>query len=303
MKLDTYKIQRLLSVIRYLDNPKNNLSNADDIAAAAFYSYRNINRIFKAYFSKSIGKYHKEKILEEGAKKLVYTDLSISAIAHQLGYNDLQAFTKAFKKNYVASPAQFRTEHRRSFQHELEKIAKEREKEINDLRFERITLPPFKAICIPIYGLYSDEKINTAFEKLENFATQFGLINEQTIFFGEIIEEEAITKAENARYTAGVTVTNFPKVAPKGFMQYQTFDGGLYANFLHKGDREAIWTTYENIFAHWVTKQAFDLMDRPFLQLYLNDETDTTIQDLETLLLIPIQDEENPLIPLPESPV
>jgi len=300
MKLDSYKIQRLLSVINYLDNPKNNGSTADDIAAAAFYSYRNINRIFKTYFNKSIGKYHKEKLLEEGAKKLVYTDQSISSIAISLGYNDLQAFNKAFKKNYDLSPAQFRTEKRQSFQQELEKIMEERGTEINSLTYERLTLPSFKAICIPIYGVYSDEKINAAFETLEHFAKQHELLNEQTIFFGEIKEEEAITKAENIRYTAGVILSDFPKVEPENFIQYQVYAGGQYVSFLHQGNRDNIDKTYENIFAHWLMKNEFELVDGSFLQLYINDEADTPIENLETLLYLPIQDENSQLNPLPE---
>ena len=76
----------------------------------SFYSYRNLQRIFKSLFGETIGAYQKRIRLEKAAKRLHYSDKSISDIAFEVGYSDLQAFRKAFKKQFGegASRADFK---------------------------------------------------------------------------------------------------------------------------------------------------------------------------------------------------
>ena len=108
MQFDNFKIKRLLALIDFLEKSNENTLTMKAVEQTTHYSYRNINRIFKLFFGKSIGRYHKEKLLEASADQIQYSEKPITEIAYDLGYSDLQAFNKAFKKMYEQSPAQFR---------------------------------------------------------------------------------------------------------------------------------------------------------------------------------------------------
>jgi AraC family transcriptional regulator, transcriptional activator of pobA len=49
-----------------------------------------------------------DKLIEKAKEKLSTTELSISEIAYQLGFEHLQSFSKLFKKKTNQSPMEFR---------------------------------------------------------------------------------------------------------------------------------------------------------------------------------------------------
>lgn len=49
-----------------------------------------------------------EKLIEKAKEKLSTTDLSVSEIAYELGFEHLQSFSKLFKSKVKESPLEFR---------------------------------------------------------------------------------------------------------------------------------------------------------------------------------------------------
>lgn len=52
-----------------------------------------------------------DRILIHAKRQISYTNLSIKEVAHQLGYNDIQTFSRFFKKREGMSPSQYRDQH------------------------------------------------------------------------------------------------------------------------------------------------------------------------------------------------
>ena len=77
------------------------------------------------------------------AKEIIYTQKSTSDIAMDLGYNDLQAFTKAFKKVYQVSPAKYRQDQYSQIQLKLEQVWQDQKDFIGQIEFHQTVLPPF----------------------------------------------------------------------------------------------------------------------------------------------------------------
>ena len=105
---DKPQLTRYKKLLAYLDEHLNAEVNIEKIEEISHYSYRNINRIFEAIHHETIGKYVKRLRLEKAAQFLKYSDLGISQIAYQVGFEDRSAFSKAFKKRYNTSPKDFR---------------------------------------------------------------------------------------------------------------------------------------------------------------------------------------------------
>jgi len=83
-----------------------------ELAALAGVSNRHLMRAFKQSTGRTIGTYVEEVQLERARQLLLQTDLSIKAIANQLGFSHTQNFSTAFQRATRQSPKVFRREHR-----------------------------------------------------------------------------------------------------------------------------------------------------------------------------------------------
>ena len=79
-----------------------------NLAILAGLSLSSFKREFQKVFDETPANYIKTKKLEEAKKLLKHSELSVSEIAYQVGFNDISNFTKAFRKNIGCSPMQFR---------------------------------------------------------------------------------------------------------------------------------------------------------------------------------------------------
>ncbi len=91
---------------------KDNLSNPEfgvkDLCRELGLSRAQIYRKVKSELGYSVGDYLQKARLETAVKLLKTTDLSISDIAYQVGYNSPSYFSTAFKTKYDCSPSDYR---------------------------------------------------------------------------------------------------------------------------------------------------------------------------------------------------
>ncbi|OUS01041.1 AraC family transcriptional regulator [Flavobacteriales bacterium 33_180_T64] len=80
----------------------------EELAKLCHLSLSSFKREFKKEFNDSPTNYIISKKLEKAKELLLMTDLSISEIAYEVGFNDPQYFTRIFKKRGGISPSSFR---------------------------------------------------------------------------------------------------------------------------------------------------------------------------------------------------
>ena len=79
-------------------------------ARAACMSARSFHRYFPALTGYRFGEYVRKRRLSEGLEALTGSESSVLEIALRVGYDSHEAFTRAFKKEYGASPLRFRND-------------------------------------------------------------------------------------------------------------------------------------------------------------------------------------------------
>ena len=67
-----------------------------------------LSRLLKTLTGQTTQQHIHDKLIEKAKEKLSITDLSISEIAYELGFEHLQSFSKFFKTKTNQSPLQFR---------------------------------------------------------------------------------------------------------------------------------------------------------------------------------------------------
>lgn len=88
----------------HLDQPL----SLDDVAAKAGYSKWHMQRMFKDITGSAIGSYIRARRLSKTAVALRLTNRPILDIALQYRFDSQQTFTRAFKKQFVQTPALYR---------------------------------------------------------------------------------------------------------------------------------------------------------------------------------------------------
>ena len=84
----------------------------EDIAASAYISTRQLERLFKDYLQETPNQYLKKVRLKHAEKKLLQEpERSIQSIADECGFSDSNYFSKCFSQQYGPSPRGYRNNH------------------------------------------------------------------------------------------------------------------------------------------------------------------------------------------------
>jgi len=101
------RIHRIILYIR--QNYYRNIS-LTEVADALYLTPQYLSKFFKAKTGVTFIRYLNEFRLSQAIKKIIYTDESITKIAMDAGFPNLQSFNKAFKEVYNITPAKYRDE-------------------------------------------------------------------------------------------------------------------------------------------------------------------------------------------------
>ncbi|WP_299678329.1 GyrI-like domain-containing protein [uncultured Tenacibaculum sp.] len=289
MNKNNTQIERYQKLIVYLENKFKTDINSKDIEDVSFYSYRNINRIFAALQHETIGQFIKRKRLEKAAEFLKYSAEEISDIALDIGYKDVAAFSKAFKKHFNCSPSTYRNS--QHIQQEITtKILQEKRENANKtLSFSIEHLPSFKILYLQYKGSYEDIRgIEKTWNSLLKYVFKKKLLSDETILLGEILDDDDITDTLQCRYNAGIVLEDHQDFDTKGFFEIKEIPTQKYAKFIHKRSHESCYETYNNIYARWMQDVQLEFADQATLEFYVNDESTTPKEELITEIYIPV---------------
>ena len=84
------------------------LHTVSEYAGLLHKSPKTISNLFAKLGAKKPLQYIQERKMLEARRLLGYTDTSVKEIAYELGFEDIQAFSRFFKKNEGVSPSQFK---------------------------------------------------------------------------------------------------------------------------------------------------------------------------------------------------
>ncbi|WP_108869283.1 AraC family transcriptional regulator [Aquimarina aquimarini] len=284
------QLERYKKLILYIEERFKNEISKKDIEDISFYSYRNINRIFLALHHETIGQYVKRIKLEKAAEYLKFSDENISDIAHEIGYSDVAAFSKAFKKQFKSAPSSFRNSSKIKQYITQKAIFPLENTQEQTLEYEIEEIPSFDILYLTYQGSYENIKeIEKTWKQLISYASKHDLLKDETIILGEILDDDAITDTLHCRYNAGIVLEEEIDFSLKGLFKTKHIPQQKYAKFIHKGSHESSTDTYNLIYGYWITEVQLEFEDKPTLEFYLNDESTTPKKELLTEIYIPVK--------------
>jgi AraC family transcriptional regulator len=97
--------QRLTVVIDYIHDNINGALDVNTLADVAFMSPYHFHRIYRELMQETVNATVRRLRLQKAAIDLIRTDQSIQTIAQGISYGSVEAFTRAFSKQFCVSPS------------------------------------------------------------------------------------------------------------------------------------------------------------------------------------------------------
>ncbi len=94
--------------VRYIEDNLNRQLSLEEIATHVNVSTRQLTRLFATFAGTSPAQYVRVTRLDRASAMLTRTELPIKEIAHQIGFTDVQYFTRCFTSHFGVSPGAFR---------------------------------------------------------------------------------------------------------------------------------------------------------------------------------------------------
>lgn len=235
----------------------------EDIARACHVSTFHLTRAFAATMGLSLMKYVRARRLSEAARQLAGGARDILGIGLDAGYNSHEAFTRAFRDQFLLTPEQVRARGGFDKTHFVEAIAMTSSPSI-DLappRFETLEATIFAGL-VERYGCQSPAGIPAQWQRFTPF---LGSIPHQVAAatYGVIYNFDA---DGNFDYLCGVEIATVSNL-PSGLTSIRV-PGRKYAVFAHHGHIASIRAVCSTIWKHWFPGSGCQAVEAPTLERY-----------------------------------
>lgn len=275
--------ERLQQVRDYLRVSFTTTISVEVLESLSYFSYRNLQRIFKGFYGETIGAYVTRLKVEACAKLLLFSKSSITEIAYEIGYSDVQALSKSFKKHFGISPSIYRDR--------KEELLLIKQNKVNEMPFleDRVEVLPKKKVMYMTYkGNYNSNEIEDLWIAIDQMAAKNHIDTSKMESFGIIWDEPIITDEIKCNYDACIVIPEKTNHLKK--YTIKEIPSCKYAVFTHIGSYKTISKTYDKIFGQWIFQTDQEISTAPFLEFYrkhgshINDEN-----AYETEIFVPLK--------------
>ena len=287
---------RVLRVLVYIQNHLDDALDLEQLAAIANFSPHHFHRIFRAMVGEPVKEHVRRLRLERSAHHLKTSDLPVTQIAFAAGYETHEAYSRAFRAMFNASPTEFRQSNRDAYLpptpsgvryapddsidhlQEIPNMLDESSVRIENAKDRRVAFMRHT-------GPY--EKVGETWQKFTMWMFSAGMVNRPVAIFGATHDDPEVTPPDKLRYDCCIEVDD--DFQPSGDVGVQTISGGKYAIATHKGPYTGLPQIYCGLLGQWMPKHNHQPATGPFLEIYKNNPQDTPPEELLTEVCIPIK--------------
>jgi AraC family transcriptional regulator len=275
------------------------------LAREAALSPFHFHRVFRGMVGETPLEMHRRLRLERAASRLLGGDEPVTTIAFDAGYETHEAFTRAFRQVYGASPSAFRQSAAAA------RIGCARPPQIelaapSGVHFDRTSakgptiqfiegelmnvtienMPELHVATVRHIGPYM--AISEAFARLGTIAGPAGLLQPGAMMLGIFHDDPETTPAVELKSDAGITVPSGTPM-PQGLSE-QRLPAGRYARTTHVGPYTELPDAWSRLFGQWLPRSGHRV--RPGVwsyEVYRNTPADAPPEALRTDLFLPLE--------------
>ena len=291
-------------VLEHIDQHLERALELGELAEVAHFSRYHFHRLFSAWMGETFGDYLRRRRVEIAAMRLAaQPGLPVLQAALSVGFGSAEAFARAFKARFNASPTSWRR------QQAQRRLAKGNPDQANRKPGQAASGVPSK------HGVSRSSQMETLMNvqlidrkpTLVAYLRHVGFYGEpisqfwrQTVYpwlaangllgrprYGISHDDPGITAPDKCRYDACVEIP--PEFIASGKALKTTIPGGRYASLRFKGTVEHIGEAWAGLLRDWLPSSGLQLDARPCFEHYPTDATyDPATGVFECEICIPV---------------
>ncbi len=259
-------ILRISKVMKHLESYPDEPLNVESISKIACYSPYHFHRTFTENTDISIGVYRRLIKMRHASYQLAFRDkLSITSIAYDAGYENLESFSRAFKKVFNQSPSHFRNDPNWEIWHEtFSPLTNVKDKfmplDQSDYKVEITNFPETKIAELIHNG--DPSTIMASVQKFIQWRKAEKLSPKTSETYNILYDDPLLTAPKDYRF--GIAAST-PKDIDKNTSRItnNTIPAGRCAKLRHIGRDDNIGESCSYLFEHWLSKSGEKLRDFP----------------------------------------
>ena len=297
MKPDTrsYYARAVQTAIEHIASHLDDALVLEALARLACLSPFHFHRVFRGMVGETPLELTRRLRLERAAYRLKDKQRPVTEIAFDAGYETHEAFTRAFRAAYSASPSGFRLRKYPRIEiaaacgvHFTADAAVPafipRDSGGLTMDVEIKDMPALRVATVRHVGPYN--QIPKAFERLGALAGPAGLLRQSGAMIAIYHDDPESTPQDELRSDAALVVPDGVNL-PDGLLE-QHIAAGRYAKTVHVGPYEQLGDAWARFLGEWVPASGNRIGDGVSYEIYRNTPAEVPKQELRTELYVPL---------------
>lgn len=281
------RIDRVVAVLQSAVEQGGELPELARLAGVAHLSPFHFHRIYRALSGETVGQTVARLRLLRALQLLAEPDERVTEAALAVGYETPQAFARAFRQAFDATPSELRgqQERLREAMQRLRRPAASDDVGEPVLKVEVVSVEPFRVVAIRYAG--DHRELDQAYGRLFEWAAGHALLERMAGIYG-VPHDGAPDASTNEGVFDCALAFDGGEVATDGDTFALQLGGGLWARWRHVGSYDDLGVLTDRLIARWLPDSGYQLRDELPFRHFLDDPEDVPEAVLRADIYLPV---------------
>lgn len=289
--------QRIKNTISYIDNNFTHNLSMSTLSNIACLSNFHLSRLFSVIVGKSITEYIQDKRIEYSKELLASTDLSVTSISSEVGFNTISNFNKTFKKIVGCSPVAYKNNNSTKEADNSKGVVVQRDemnhnysissfiRRIIEMNLKEVVLNDvFVAYCTQKGSYLETGKL---WKQLMEWTTKKGLLPPEYNYFGISYDEPEVPDNQKTSDVCVILPNDYPTTDDS--VLYKIVKGGRFLKYEFYDTNECFGLVYKDVVTDYLPTSIYGLdLERNFLEFIKNDPYSDPEHKIRIDLYVPV---------------
>src|SRR5690606_30991813 len=243
------------------------LPDLAELAAVAHLSPFHFHRVWRALTGETLGRTVARLRLLRALHLLGDGEVAIGEVAGIAGYETSQAFARAFREAFDASPGELRGQPDRIAGAVAAIGLPTRSDGAAPLQVEVVSVDPFEVVALRNRGAFAD--LDAAFGELFGWAADAGVVEAIVGLHGVPLGDHRDVPPDEFEFDCAIRLS--ADAEPPAPLRRTTLGGGDHARVRHVGAYEGLEDLVDRVLAEWWPGSGYLLRDAPIHYAFLDD--------------------------------
>jgi AraC family transcriptional regulator len=281
------RIDRVVALLQTAVEQGGELPELARLAAAAHLSPFHFHRIYRALAGETLGQTVARLRLLRALHLLAEPESRVTEAALAVGYETPQAFARAFRQAFDATPSDMRGQRERLAEQiqRLRQPPAGRAVESSALKVEVVSVEPFRVVATRYIGDPRD--LDQVYSGLFAWAAERSLLERIAGIYGVPRDDPREMPPAQCAFDCALAFSGGDVRVDDG-LQSVLLGGGTWARWRYVGSYDALYEATDSLIAGWLPDSGYLLRDELPFRHFLDDPEETPEAVLRTDIYLPV---------------